>query len=190
MPATVRPWGKPPKDKRPFDLVAAFVAAVLILICAIVVVLIDPPTSASAETAPPIVPNPALTPGVVDPAARLAVICVRGYTSRPGVRHVTPAAKRKVFAEYGVDRRSQHFEVDHLISLELGGSNDIKNLWPESYDTRPLNAHVKDALENRLHALVCAGSLPLGAAQHWISTDWRAAYAQFVGPLPTLKASP
>ncbi len=22
-------------------------------------------------------------------------------------------------------------EVDHLVSLELGGSNDIRNLWPE-----------------------------------------------------------
>ena len=31
-------------------------------------------------------------------------------------------------------------EVDHLISLELGGSNSIKNLWPDftlKVSTRP-----------------------------------------------------
>jgi hypothetical protein len=40
--------------------------------------------------------------------------------------------------------------VDHLIPLELGGSNDIANLWPQSYVT-VWNAHMKDRLENRLN---------------------------------------
>ena len=49
----------------------------------------------------------------------------------------------------------QH-EVDHLISLELGGSNAIRNLWPEPYAGR-WGARTKDVLENRLHDLVCEG---------------------------------
>jgi hypothetical protein len=53
------------------------------------------------------------------------------------VRHVTAATKRQVFAEYGVDPKSDKFEVDHLISLELGGSNAIGNLWPQSYTSSP-----------------------------------------------------
>jgi hypothetical protein len=29
-------------------------------------------------------------------------------------------------------------EVDHLIPLELGGSNDVKTLWPQPQDPRPV----------------------------------------------------
>lgn len=141
---------------------------------------------AAALAAAPLVPDPALTPGVVDPAVTQATtattICVAGYTA--GGRHVSGATKKAVFAEYGVDRRSQHFEIDHLISLELGGANDIHNLWPQSYDTEPLNAHTKDALEDHLHALVCSGQVPLADAQAAIVADWRTAYATYIGPLP------
>jgi len=129
-------------------------------------------------------PNPALTPGAINPAATLAVICVKGYTSQPGIRNVTDSIKTKVFAEYGVDPKADQFEIDHLVSLELGGSNDIRNLWPQAYNTAPLNAHVKDALENKLHALVCAGKADLSAVQHDISTDWTAAFVKYVGALP------
>ena len=129
-------------------------------------------------------PNPTLTPGVVDPAKTKDLICVPGYTSQPGVRNVTESTKAKVFLEYKVDPKADQFEVDHLISLELGGSNDIKNLWPQAYNTKPLNAHVKDALENKLHALVCSGKADLAAVQHDIAADWTSAYVKYVGPLP------
>ncbi len=141
--------------------------------------------AAALAASPPLEPNPALTPGAVNPAATLQVICIRGYTSRPGVRHVTPAAKRAAFARYGVDRAiGGPYEIDHLVSLELGGSNEAANLWPESYVTSPWNAHVKDALENRLHALVCAGRLPLAQAQREIAADWIAAFRRYVAPAP------
>ena len=65
-------------------------------------------------------------------------------------RSVNEATKQKVYAEYRIrTHRPGEYEVDHLISLGPGGSNDIKNLWPESYVTRPWNAHVKDQLETR-----------------------------------------
>ena len=139
-------------------------------------------TLANAQDLPQ-VPNPALTPGVINPAATLAIICVKGYTSQLGVRSVTDATKAKVFAAYGVDPKADQFEVDHLISLELGGSNDIKNLWPQAYNTKPLNARVKDALENKLHALVCAGKANLATVQHDIATDWVAAYRKYVSSI-------
>jgi hypothetical protein len=87
----------------------------------------------------------------------------------------------QLYRGYGIAHHaSGEYEVDHLISLELGGSNDIKNLWPESHQTKPWNAHVKDKLEDRLHELVCAGRLSLPEAQKAIATDWIAAYRRFV----------
>jgi hypothetical protein len=96
------------------------------------------------------------------------------------IRNVPAAVKRQVYAEYGITSHPRGtYEIDHLISLELGGSNAIKNLWPESYKTSPWNAHVKDALENELHRQVCAGQLDLKTAQHDIATDWIAAYKRY-----------
>jgi hypothetical protein len=76
------------------------------------------------------------------------------------------------------------YEVDHLISLELGGSNSIKNLWPESHRTSPWNAQVKDRLEDKLHELVCSGQLDLKTAQKAIASNWLEAYKKYVSPNP------
>jgi hypothetical protein len=71
---------------------------------------------------------------------------------RESVRHVDGKTKARACRAYGIrHHQSGAYEIDHLISLELGGSNDIRNLWPESFDTQPWNAHAKDRLENRLH---------------------------------------
>jgi hypothetical protein len=43
-------------------------------------------------------------------------------------------------------------------------------------------AHVKDSLENKLHSLVCAGTVTLKDAQDQISGDWIAAYKMYVKP--------
>jgi hypothetical protein len=74
--------------------------------------------------------------------------------------------------------------VDHLIPLELGGSNRLGNLWPEPYDI-VWNARVKDRLENRMHKMVCAGELDLATAQRAIAADWVAAYRRYEGAEPT-----
>jgi hypothetical protein len=110
-----------------------------------------------------------------------ATVCVKGYAKT--VRHTSGTLKATIYREYGLDPKDGHFEVDHLISLELGGADVAANLWPESYDTSPWNAHVKDKLEDRLHAFVCAGKMPLTQAQHDIATDWITAYEKYVGRL-------
>ena len=55
-------------------------------------------------------------------------------------------------------------EIDHIVSLELGGSNDIANLYPEKANANP-GYHVKDKLENKLHDLVCDGTMTLRSVQ-------------------------
>jgi hypothetical protein len=128
-------------------------------------------------------PDAKLTPGDVL-TTDAAVVCVKGYSST--VRNVPKKLKEEVFSEYGITSHQPHeYEVDHLISLELGGSDSIRNLWPESYITKPLNAHVKDRLENKLHKLVCSGKLPLEQAQREIAENWIEAYKKYVGELPT-----
>jgi hypothetical protein len=89
-----------------------------------------------------------------------------------------------VYARYHVVHVPYAHEVDHLISLELGGSNAIGNLWPEPY-AGVWGARTKDVLENRLHDLVCSGMLSLPKAQHLEATDWVAAYRRFVGHPPS-----
>jgi hypothetical protein len=134
---------------------------------------------AAQNVSPPIIPEPKLTPGdVLD--VTVADICTPGYTKK--IRDVPESVKEKVYAEYGItSHRPREYEVDHLISLELGGSNSIKNLWPQSYETSPYNARVKDRLENKLHKMVCEGAIDLRTAQRAIATDWIGAYRKYVG---------
>jgi hypothetical protein len=126
------------------------------------------------------VPDPALTPGATF-AVGVTQICTPGYAS--SARDVSDADKAAVYARYGIPWVPYAHEVDHLISLELGGSNAIGNLWPEPY-AGPWGARTKDVLENRLHELVCAGDLSLRAAQRQEATDWVRAYRRYVGTLP------
>lgn len=115
-------------------------------------------------------PDPQCTLGDVFANITAAQVCKAGYAG--SVRNVPQSEKDKAFAEYGVIQHApEAYEVDHLISLEIGGSNDIKNLWPQSY-TGPYNAHMKDTLENFLHDQVCSGKLQLQCAQRAISGNW------------------
>jgi hypothetical protein len=120
-------------------------------------------------------PDAKLTPGATLEVTKDDV-CIPGYTKN--VRNVPVSVKRRVYEEYGVKYVPRAYEVDHLISLELGGSNSIRNLWPESYGLL-WNAHVKDSLEDRLHRLVCDGSITLEAAQQLIATNWIEAYQRY-----------
>ena len=115
-----------------------------------------------------------------------AQICVPGYSS--SVRNVPTSESDAVYARYGVEHVPYTHEVDHLISLEVGGSNSIKNLWPEPYAGR-WGARTKDVLENKLHDLICSGQLALRKAQHQEATNWGAAYRRYVGGTPSASSS-
>jgi hypothetical protein len=115
------------------------------------------------------------------------LICTPGYSKC--IRNVPQAEKVAVYQSYGLPEGNhtgycdtkQGCEVDHLISLELGGSNEQTNLWPQPYQGTVWNAHVKDQLENFLHAQVCAGTIALDQAQQEIAKDWIAAYKKRIG---------
>lgn len=130
-------------------------------------------------------PEPNLTPGAIINVDRDQVCKAPSAKNRT----VPVSLQRRVFEEYGIPGASaQAYEVDYLITPALGGADDIRNLWPQSYSQAVWNAHVKDALEDRLRELVCEGNLDLVAAQHDLSTDWITAYKKYFHtdePLPT-----
>ncbi|MGZ4968062.1 MAG: hypothetical protein ACXV8O_01485 [Methylobacter sp.] len=105
------------------------------------------------------------------------------------VRNVSESTKRRVYIRDGVFGGNHTgicsgvdgCEVDHRISLELGGSNDPYNLMIQPYDG-PCNAHRKDHLENKLHALVCSNIITIQEAQRVIYDDWQSAYAKYIDP--------
>lgn len=120
-------------------------------------------------------PDPKLTPGVTLDVST-ETLCKPGYPAT--VRNVPESEKVAVYKEYGITPYKgigKDYEVDHLISLELGGSNDIRNLWLEPYRPVP-GAHQKDLVENWLHRQVCQGKISLKEAQREISTDWMDVY--------------
>lgn len=122
-----------------------------------------------------------LTPGAVRPLSK-AAIC--STTWGKDARHVTLSMKKAVFTAYGIPwSQHAHYEVDHLISRELGGADAVDNLWPEPW-VGPRNARQKDRAENATHRAVCRGDISLKDAQHQIATDWTVLYRRFVGAFP------
>ena len=101
------------------------------------------------------------------------------------IRNVPESEKFAVEREYGMapGHYGSSLEIDHIVSLELGGSNDIANLFPEGRDAQP-GYRVKDRLENTLHAWVCAGRIGLRSAQRQIAGNWQALYAKVFGVAP------
>lgn len=97
-------------------------------------------------------------------------VCVSGWSKRH--RHVTTAQRHRIFARYGIPyAEHRHYELDHLIALELGGNNADNNLWPEPLSGKH-GAHAKDKEENRLHRAVCNGHTSQRPAQIRIVREW------------------
>lgn len=121
-----------------------------------------------------LLPKTDLTPGLATPLTA-AELC--GHEGGRRTQPVSTAVRDTVFAAYGADvRRSSAYELDYLITPELGGVADVRNLWPQAFAGTEWNAYVKDELELHLHQLVCAGAVDVATAQKEMATDWIASY--------------
>lgn len=122
-------------------------------------------------------PVSSLTPGAAGVVSMDRVCLTTAH-----VPPVIPAAMRQqVLRDYGMEHVPEtEYELDYLITPELGGLTDRRNLWPEPYGLRSWNAHAKDALEHLLPRLVCGGRIGLATAQHEIATDWIGAYKKYL----------
>ncbi len=140
------------------------------------------PKASSVAAGEIVQPDPDLTPGRTV-SVELSRLC-RPYYTRDE-RHVTPSTKRRVCELYGKkDQCPKGYEIDHLISLELGGSNEIENLWPQ-----PIRqARQKDVVETWLHRQVCAYRMTLQTAQEVMKGDlWFDTYRKLKTESVTVK---
>jgi hypothetical protein len=122
------------------------------------------------------IPDRSLTPGATVLMSREEVCRATSTKNKP----VSSALQREVFREYGIRSAKPYaYEVDYLITPALGGADDIRNLWPESYEAIVWNARVKDQLEDYLRDRVCAGTLDLATAQQDLAVNWIDAYKRY-----------
>jgi uncharacterized protein DUF3761 len=130
-------------------------------------------------------PDRRCSPGAYYNGLTKAVICSSSFRTGT-IRNVPQSEKYAVERGYGMPTRlyGDTIEIDHIVSLELGGANDISNLFPEP-GSGAANYHVKDKLENRLHEMVCAGRITLANAQRGIAGNWKALYRLVFGTPPS-----
>lgn len=128
-------------------------------------------------------PDPTCTPGAINPTVTAQVLqdpdfrteCIRNDAT-------TESQKSETYKWYDLPHPEhntgvmQTCELDHLISLELGGSDQLENIWPQCgpsgvvLDERYFKR--KDTVENYLAKQVKDGLMDLGEAQKGIATDW------------------
>jgi hypothetical protein len=92
------------------------------------------------------------------------------------------ARRDDILTRYGLPPGTHpDYEIDHLIPLCLGGSDDPSNLWPEPRRSiePEWNAEAKDRLERFMCDMVCSGELDIGTAQEAFVKDWIAAYHKY-----------
>jgi len=138
-------------------------------------------TSGCARSA---VPDRRCSPGGYYSHLTKVVICSSGFHTGP-IRNVPQSEKFAVEREYGMAAGYYGYtiEIDHIVPLELGGSNSIANLFPEP-GRGSANYHLKDAAENRAKEWVCEGRLSLTAARRGFAADWKTLYRHLFGHAP------
>lgn len=102
--------------------------------------------------------------------------------------NVPDSEKHQVEVQYGLAPKGYDgtLEIDHIVSLELGGSNDIASLYPEKaiLPAGEPGFHIKDKLENKLHDFVCDGTMILRSVQKQIAANWQGLYKKVFGGAP------
>jgi len=138
-----------------------------------------PPLFAISVASAAQLPDRTRTPGAIATSSTAAV-CRPGYAHV--ARNVPYHIRDAVYTAYGLPRGHRTpsggyvgprrgYVIDHLVPLELGGANDVHNLWPQ-----PRNeAYAKDRVEDELHEAVCSARMRLVDAQQKIVRDWERA---------------
>jgi hypothetical protein len=136
-------------------------------------------------------PDRRCSPGTYYSGLTKGVICSPIFHTTI-IRRAPLSEKHAVEQDYGLaaGNYGRALQIDHIVPLSLGGTNSVANLYPEEYSFAGGSPgfRVKDGLENRLHAMVCAGRIGLRSAQRQIAANWERLYRKVFGVAPTRKA--
>lgn len=121
-------------------------------------------------------PSSLYTPGAKTKATE-AQVCAPDYES--SFKPVSGHERQDALGRYGKRDDDTSFELDHLIPVSLGGSNDPDNLWPIAKN-KEYGPEWKKQLGDTLHQMVCDKKITLKAAQDAVKKDWTKAYDQYV----------
>jgi hypothetical protein len=121
-------------------------------------------------------PSSFQTPGNKSKANE-AQVCAADYEA--SVKPMAKWQRDQALERYG--KRPEDFtgELDHLIPIALGGTNDPDNLWPIPA-SKEMGPEQKKALDAKLHELVCNKTMKLKDAQDAEKKDWVKAYNEYV----------
>jgi hypothetical protein len=170
---------------------ARWVAAAAVAAVALAVTFAMPPRQAVSSRPPAAVESDALPVAALTPGATIEIdvrdVC--DDTPRPA-QEIGAAVRAAVLRSYGMESvPPDQYELDYLITPQLGGAPDARNLWPQRYAARVWHAGVKDQLEDLLPRLVCEGRVDLRTAQREIAGDWVAAYRKYFRTVAPLRPS-
>jgi hypothetical protein len=133
-------------------------------------------------------PDKSCTPGAADaeviaaglgnPGNLKGTICTPGWTpSADALGQELAPVLRAAQAAYNVRvPTGGSVLLDHLVPLDLGGSNDVSNLWPMPME--PGIQNMKANTDATVNKAVCAGTVGLAAAQQAMATNWTTALQQ------------
>ena len=128
-------------------------------------------------------PDPRCTPGGVNPSVRVDILnsknwhtgCIRDCETSESEKNIA-YAWYKVVRPLGNRGEDQTCELDHLVPLELGGSDGLGNIWPQCGPSGVALPEryfkLKDRVENYLAEDVKTGRMQLADAQSGIAKDW------------------
>ena len=103
-------------------------------------------------------------------------VCAADFAS--SVKPAKENARLDAYGAYGI-RPDSGRELVQLVPSSLGGTNDKENLWPLP-NSREFGPAQKKALDDKLHQLVCAGTVELKEAQDALKKNWMDAYKKYM----------
>jgi hypothetical protein len=142
------------------------------------------PRTRTSECVLDSLPDRRCSPGAYSSRLTKTVICSSRF-HRGKLRRLSRSEEHAVEREYDLPAGSYRdaLEIDHIVPLRLGGSNNVANLFPQEYAfaNHSPGYVIKNRLDARLHTLVCAGRIGLRTAQRRIAANWEKLYREMFG---------